>query len=88
MGFDSDRPCRSWRVWPIIDRFSEFCRSADVPCLDLTGLFQQAVREGGLPYSFVDSHWSAQGHALVAERLASDLTQRGWLSGSGIQRVK
>jgi len=78
--FDQNSPCRTWRVWPIAEMFSEFCQSADVPCLNLTGLFQEAVRAGGMPYSPVDSHWSPEGHALVGDFLSSELAKRGWLS--------
>jgi hypothetical protein len=31
-----------------------------------------------MPYSAVDSHWSPEGHDLVAERLATELRQRDW----------
>jgi hypothetical protein len=78
--FDPDSPCRAWSMWPIAEMFLEFCQSAGVPCLNLTELFQEAVRVGGMPYSAVDSHWSPQGHALVADFLASELAKRGWLS--------
>jgi hypothetical protein len=78
--FDLDSPCRTWRVWPIAEMFSEFCQSAGVPCLNLTELFQEAVRVGGMPYSLVDSHWSPEGHSLVGDFLSSELAKRGWLS--------
>jgi len=78
--FDLASPCRTWGVWPIAEMFSEFCQSADVSCLNLTGLFQEAVRAGGMPYSPVDSHWSPEGHALVGDFLFSELAKRGWLS--------
>ncbi len=80
--FDPDSPCRAWRVWPIAELFSEFCRSAGVPCLDLTALFQEAVRDGGMPFPSVDSHWSPEGHDLVANHLAMELRQRGWISAT------
>ncbi len=78
--FDPESPCREWSVWPIAELFSEFCQSAGVPCLNLTEFFQEAVHSGGMPYSPVDSHWSPQGHALVADLLASELAKHGWLS--------
>jgi hypothetical protein len=78
--FDPDSPCLTWRVWPIAEMFLEFCQSVGVPCLNLTELFQEAVRVGGTPYSPVDSHWSPEGHDLVAQLLEKELYQRGWLS--------
>lgn len=71
--FPADSPTSDWTVWPIVARFSEFCRSAGVPCIDLTPLFQEAVRQGGMPYAPEDSHWSSEGHELVAARLAKEL---------------
>jgi SGNH hydrolase-like domain, acetyltransferase AlgX len=63
-----------------------FCQSAGVPCLDLTSLFQSAMRHGILPYADVDSHWSPDGHQLVAEHLADDLRKRGWLTAAAQSR--
>jgi hypothetical protein len=45
----------------------------------LTRKFQEAVRSGKMPYAIVDSHWSPDGHALVASRLSAELHRRGWL---------
>lgn len=78
--FPPDSPCTTWSVWPIAELFLEFCQSTGVPCLDLTELFQEAVRDGGMPYSAVDSHWSPEGHDLVAQKLATTLRHRDWLS--------
>jgi lysophospholipase L1-like esterase len=64
---------RDWKVWPIVDKFLQFCDSADVPCIDLKPLFQEAVRQGGIPYLAQDTHWSSEGHELVAARLAEQL---------------
>ena len=78
--FPPDSPCVTWRVWPTTELFLEFCQSTGVPCLDLTKPFQEHVRGGGMPYSPVDSHWSPQGHAFVADLLAAELSRRGWLT--------
>jgi hypothetical protein len=59
--------------------FADFCRSADIPYLDLTELLQEEVRHGRTPYSEGDIHWSPAGHALVADRLAHEFRLRGWL---------
>ena len=78
--FPPDSPCATWSVWPIAELFKDFCQSTGVPCLDLTELFQENIREGGMPYSAVDSHWSPEGHDLVAKNLETELQLRGWLS--------
>lgn len=80
VNFDDGSSCRTWSIWPVAELFSEFCQSAGVPCLNLTVPFQEAVRDGGMPYAIMDSHWSPEGHDLVAELLATELRQRGWLS--------
>ena len=80
--FPPDSLCATWRVWPIAELFLEFCQSNGVPCLDLTQLFQENVRDGGMPYSPVDSHWSPEGHDLVAQLLEKELNQRAWLSNA------
>lgn len=79
VNFSQDSPSRTWEVWPMAERFAVFCEMQHVPCIDLTPIFQDAVRNGGMPYSPVDSHWSPEGHALVADLLASEFTTRGWL---------
>ena len=40
----------------------------------------RSVRGGGMPYAFADSHWSPEGHQLVALRL-EELSSFGWLAG-------
>jgi SGNH hydrolase-like domain, acetyltransferase AlgX len=62
-------PMRSWDVWPLPQKFMEFCRSVSVPCVDLTDRLQQAVREGVDVYALNDTHWSSEGHAVVAAEL-------------------
>jgi hypothetical protein len=71
---------RRWTLWPLPDLFSQFCGAERLACVDLTGGLRDAVREGGAPYPAVDSHWSPQGHRLVALTLEKELESRGWLS--------
>jgi hypothetical protein len=78
LAFAPDSPCLNWAVWPLPEQFGDFCRSAKVPYLDLTECFQEAVRQGRMPYAAVDTHWGPEGHALVAERLAEMLREQGW----------
>jgi len=77
--FAADGPENAWTTWPIDERFAEFCRAAGVPCLDLTPIFRDALAAGVLPYADVDTHWSPEGHDLVARVLKADLERRGWL---------
>ena len=70
-----------WSIWAINDLFLEFCKKENVPCLDLTELFQDSLEQGVQPYAAVDTHWNPKGHDLVAERLAVKLCNRGGISG-------
>ena len=69
-------PLSGWGVWPLPEKFMEFCRSVSVACVDPTDRLQQAVREGVDVYALTDTHWSSEGHAVVAaelERVLRDL---------------
>lgn len=76
-------PMGSWTTWPLPELFARACQSSGLVCLDLTGTLQDAVRNGGMPYAAVDTHWSAEGNDLVAALLAGELCGRGWLDGCG-----
>jgi lysophospholipase L1-like esterase len=65
--------------WRLHERFAELCHTAALACLDLAGPLREALRNGGQPYAPADTHWSAEGHRLVAERVADALASRGWL---------
>jgi hypothetical protein len=76
---DPDSPINDWGLWQLLPRlFLEFCRNTNVACIDLTEMFQTAVRDGEMPYALTDTHWGIAGHRLVAERLETELQQRGW----------
>jgi hypothetical protein len=66
-------PCRQWVTWPLPGNFAEFCRASQIPFIDLTVPLQQSVRQGGMPYPPTDSHWSPEGHKLVAKVLHDKL---------------
>ena len=70
---------RDWTLWPLPDLFAHFCRTEELACLDLTGVLRDAVRAGGMPHAPADSHWSPEGHQLVARQLEDTLTLLGWL---------
>jgi hypothetical protein len=69
-----------WTLWPLPDLFEDFCRREGLACLDLTGLLREALRAGGMPHAPPDSHWSPEGHRLVARRLEEILASSGWLA--------
>ncbi len=71
--FPPGSPCQQWTTWSLPAECAEFCRAARIPFLDLTGPLQEAVRQGGMPYPPTDSHWSAEGHKLVARVLREQL---------------
>lgn len=75
---DADSPLNDWELWQLPRLFAEFCASANVACIDLTEMFQTAVRDGEMPYALTDTHWGVTGHRLVAERLEAEIHQRGW----------
>src|SRR5262249_51024452 len=59
--------CGAWKSLP--QNFMEFCRTASVPCEDLTDRLQQAVGDGVDVYPLNDTHWSPEGTAVVAAEL-------------------
>jgi len=71
--FPEDSPCQHWEPWPIPAEFAEFCRATQISFLDLTGPLQDSVRQGEMPYPAADSHWSPEGHKLVARILRDEL---------------
>ena len=77
MRFSAESPCRQWTLWPLPDLFTAFCMTSGIPSLDLTELFQNAVASGEMPYAVADTHWGPEGHALVARRLAEEISRRG-----------
>ena len=81
--FSAESPCRQWTLWPLPDLFTAFCMTSGIPSLDLTELFQNAVASGEMPYATADTHWGPEGHALVARRLAEEISRRGWLATNG-----
>ncbi len=77
--FPPNSALASWTVWPLPELFDRFCRREGLACLDLTGLLRDAVRVGGMPHAPADSHWSPEGHRLIARRLEEILAARRWL---------
>lgn len=77
--FPAGSPCRNWKVWSLPKDFADFCRSAEIPFLDLTEPLESAVKAGSMPYARTDSHWSPEGHRLVANLLRDEIRRRDWL---------
>ncbi len=76
-----DSPMKSWHAWALLPRyFQDFCESSRVPCVNLTEAFKQAIRDGRLPYPLSDTHWSAEGHAIVAATLERVIKEHRWLT--------
>lgn len=72
-------PMQSWTIWPIRESFADFCRAEAVECLDLTVVLQRALDAGGMPYALTDTHWSAEGHDIVAQAVQETIDTMGWL---------
>jgi hypothetical protein len=75
----SGSPMQSWTVWPIREFFADFCRAEAVVCLDLTVALPRALDAGGQPYALTDTHWSAEGHDIVAHAVKEKIDKMGWL---------
>ena len=50
----------------------------EVPTLDLSPTFIEAVRVGSPLYFQVDRHWTIEGHELAGRQLADFLRQQEW----------
>jgi hypothetical protein len=72
-------PMHSWTLWPIRELFADFCGTEAVVCLDLTVALQHALDTGGMPYALTDTHWSAEGHDVVAHAVQQTIETMGWL---------
>jgi hypothetical protein len=74
---------RDWTLWPLPELFAQFCDGDALTCLDLTPLLRAAVADGRMPHALADTHWSPEGHALVARWIEERLTALGWLGRRG-----
>lgn len=83
IGFSPGSELSDWTLSPLPDLFAQFCRTEELACLDLTGVLRDAVRAGRMPHAPADSHWSPEGHQLVARRLEEMLGSFGWLHAGG-----
>ena len=70
---------RDSTLWSLPESFGQFCRTEGIACLDLTEVLRESVRSGGMPHAPTDSHWSPEGHRLVARALEELLRSLGWL---------
>lgn len=59
-------PCTRWHPWDLESRFAAFCRDAGIEFVSLTEPMRRAAAAGDVVYAPEDSHWSAEGHRLVA----------------------
>ena len=76
-GKDSKRG--RWHLNDLPDRLDQWCAAAGIEYLDLTPALKSAAEEGPLVYFAEDGHWTAHGHAVVADEIAGFLRKAGWL---------
>jgi acetyltransferase AlgX (SGNH hydrolase-like protein) len=69
--FPPGSPCTKWQPWKLEDEFAAFCREAGIEFVSVTDAMRKAAAAGEVVYAPEDSHWSAEGHRLVA-RLVRD----------------
>ncbi len=67
--FAAGSQCRQWHPWDLPERFSTFCATEGLECLDLSPLMQAEAAAGRLLYAPEDSHWNEAGHKFVAAQL-------------------
>jgi hypothetical protein len=68
---------RWWRRERVFDDLREACRSLGIPLVDPRADLR-AAEAGGRPAYFVrDGHWTAEGHAVAARRIAQFLGREG-----------
>lgn len=73
-------PGRQWKVWPEFPaKVLELCETLRVPCVDATEVLTASLRHGVMVYPLTDTHWSAEGHAVVAAELERRLRQLRWV---------
>jgi hypothetical protein len=65
--YPEGNPCRNWKLWELPARFTRFCEEEQIECVDLSVPMRRAAAAGKLLYIPDDSHWSREGHKLVAE---------------------
>jgi len=69
--FPAGSPCTQWHAWNLETEFADFCREAGIAFVSVTDAMRKAAAAGDVVYAPEDSHWSADGHRLVA-RLVRD----------------
>jgi len=70
-GWDLDKPNR---------RLARLAEARGMPVLDLQPALRAAAAEGTRLYYAVDTHWTAEGHAVAARELARYLSERRMLA--------
>lgn len=67
---------KRWELNDLPDRFRKMISeiSPDIGYLDLTSALKSAARKNRLVFMSDDTHWSSEGHRVVAEALAGALT--------------
>ena len=68
--FSADSPVPRWQWNDLPQQLGSWCGSTGIDFTDLTVPLESAARSGRLVYLVDDPHWSAEGHAVVAEEIA------------------
>jgi hypothetical protein len=71
----------TWSLRDLPGELAAWAGESGVPFLDLTPALRKAAGAGRLVYFLDDSHWTPEGHDLVADEVSSELRRRGWLPG-------
>jgi acetyltransferase AlgX (SGNH hydrolase-like protein) len=64
--FPAGSPCTHWHPWDLEARLAAFCRDEGIQFVSVTQAMRKAAAGGEVVYAPEDSHWSAEGHTLVA----------------------
>jgi len=75
-----NKALKGWKVGSEFpSKFKELCATVNVPCVDATPVLIEALRNNIMVYSLTDTHWSAEGHTVIARELERRLKELGWV---------
>lgn len=71
--FPDDGYGKSWLTNDLPSRLESWCKTQDIPYLDLTPSLKESAAKGELVYFTDDGHWNALGHEVATQAIASFL---------------
>lgn len=77
--FPPDGYGRVWQPNDLPSRVEVWCKTHEIPYLDLTPALKESAASGDLVYFPDDGHWTAKGHEVVAETISNFVKKNGWL---------